>query len=553
MPSQSYQAGETSPLLSGASSINNGTIPEQGDGAIADHEDDEEETPIASEPTTLVLVKIMGSIWLGSFLSALDSTIVATLTAPISASFNSLSLLSWLASAYFIANAALQPLAGKLTDIFGRRAGLIFSNVFFGAGNLICALAKEEWVMIFGRVVAGAGGGGLTAISTFVASDLVPLRRRGVWQGIGNIMFGLGAAFGGVFGGWVNDTWGWRWAFWIQVPLTVVSGLLVFFTLKIPVKKTDESRFKRIDFMGAGTLVSTLVLLLLGLNSGGNTVPWVHPLPLTALPLSAVFFAAFIYIEAQVAVEPIIPVRLLLNRTVLSACLTNWFTTMAVFGLIFYGPIYFQVRGMSPTEAGIRLIPQSVGTGVSSIMCGMIMRALGKYYVLNVCIQFILMLSLALTSTLSLSTAAWPPFIYFFLTGVGYAGMLTVSLLALIASVDHKYQAVITSGSYAFRSTGSAIGITISSSVFQNILRSELWGRLGDKKDAADIIPRVRDSLDVIKTLPHGWKESVMQVYMDSLRAVFLTLLGISVLGALVSLFMREHKLHTNLARRDSS
>ena len=186
------------------------------DAESATHTQDEDDAPIAEEPSTAKLLSVMGSIWFGTFLAALDSTIVATLSAPISASFNSLSLLSWLASAYFIANAALQPLSGRLTDIFSRRTGLIYSNIFFALGNLICGLATSEGVMIFGRVVAGMGGGGLTAISTFVGSDLVPLRRRGVWQGLGNIAFGLGAGLGGVFGGWINDTWGWRKAFLIQ-------------------------------------------------------------------------------------------------------------------------------------------------------------------------------------------------------------------------------------------------------------------------------------------------------------------------------------------------
>ena len=139
-----------------------------------------------------------------------DSTIIATLAAPISSSFDSQSLLSWLASAYLIANAACQPLSGRLTDIFGRGTGLVFSNVFFAAGNLICGLAKSEWVMIFGRVISGMGGGGLMAISTFVGSDLVPLRKRGLIQGLGNVVFGSGAGLGAIFGGWINDTWGCR-------------------------------------------------------------------------------------------------------------------------------------------------------------------------------------------------------------------------------------------------------------------------------------------------------------------------------------------------------
>jgi len=544
---------EQRPLLENGKAADNGTINEDAESQAQPQEAPENDVQIAEEPTTMQLIRVMSSIWLGSFLAALDSTIVATLSGSISTSFNSLSLLSWLASAYFIANAALQPLSGKLTDIFGRKAGLIFSNIFFAAGNLICGLAKEEWVMIFGRVVAGMGGGGLNAISTFVGSDLVPLRRRGVWQGIGNIMFGIGAGLGGLFGGWINDTYGWRWAFLLQVPMTVLSGTLVYFFVNIPVKETDKARWRRIDWLGALTLILTLILLLLGLNSGGNVVPWTHPLVLTTLPLSAGFLLLFIYVESHYAEEPVIPVRLLLHRTVLSACLTNWFMTMANFGLLFYGPIYFQIRGYSATQAGIRLIPSSVGIAVGSIGCGIIMRWLGRYYALNICIQALFLLGLTLVSTFNLDTPEALPFLYFFLTGIGYSGMLTVTLLALIAAVDHRHQAVITSASYAFRSTGSTIGITIASSVFQNLVKTGLWSRFGDRKDAAYYIPRIRDSLDEIQNLPPSWKEGVKGVYIDALRGVFVTLLGIGVLAAAVSMLMREHTLHKNLARRPSS
>lgn len=540
---------ESSPLLdNGKGREDHGSV-ERGDTTLDEFADPDSDVPLADEPSTRRLLLVMSGVWLGTFLAALDSTIIATLSAPISASFNSLSLLSWLASAYLIANAALQPLSGRLTDILSRRTGLIFSNVFFCAGNLICGLATREWVIILGRVVAGMGGGGLTAISTFVASDLIPLRRRGVWQGFGNISYGVGAGVGGVFGGWINDVWGWRIAFLIQVPLVVVSGLLAWFLIDIPIKQTEKSAWRRIDVLGAVTLIATLVFLLLGVNSGGNVVPWTHPLVLTSIALSAVFLGLFIYVESTYAEEPVIPVRLLLDRTVLSACFTNWFTTMSTFSLLFYGPIYFQIKGLSTTQAGIRLIPQSLGTAVGSVTTGLVMRWTGRYYFLTVTVLSIFAASLGIVSTFNLETPAWEPFIVFFFAGIGYSGMLTVTLIALISAVEHRHQAVITSASYAFRSTGSAIGITISSAVFQNILKLELWDRFGDRKGAAEMIGKLRDSLDEIQHVPLGWKAEVMNVYMDALRGVFLTMLGLAVIGLSVSLATREHKLHSNLAR----
>lgn len=404
---------------------------------------------------------------------------------------------------------------------------------------------------MLGRIVSGIGGGGLTAISTFVTSDLVPLRKRGVWQGIGNICYGAGGGLGGVFGGWINDSLGWRWAFLIQVPFVVVSCILVAVTVKVPVKGDTTGRLKRVDFLGAITLVLTLVTFLLGLNTGGNQVPWTHPLVLTTLPLSAVFLGLFIYVEANLASEPVISVHLLLDRTVLSACLTNWFTTMAVFGLLFYLPLYFQVQGLSATAAGARLIPQAIGTSLGSMGTGILMRATGRYKGFSHVLMGLLVLATALICTMSLNTPSWLPFIYFFLEGTAYGGMLTVTLVALISAVDHQQHAVITSASYAFRSTGSTIGITVASAVFQNVLKSGLWSRFGGREHAKEIISRIRDNLDEIHKLPPDWRLGVVVTYMDSLRAVFLTLLGLGVLAALASLAMREHKLHSNLARRE--
>lgn len=509
-----------------------------------------EQTVIPDEISTRRLVLVLGSIYVGVFLGALDSTVIATLSAPISTSFNSLSLLSWLASAYLIANAACQPLSGRLTDIFSRRTGLVVSNVLFAVGNLVCGLAEDEWVMIAGRVVAGMGGGGLMAISTFVGSDLVPLRKRGLIQGIGNICYGSGAGLGGIFGGWVNDTWGWRIAFLAQVPLIVVSGILVFIMVDIPSKKSEKSKLSRVDFLGAFTLTITLVLLLLGLNSGGNVVPWTHPLVLASLPLSMASLAAFIYIEAYIASEPVIPVKLLLNRTVAAACLCNWFSTMVIYIILFYLPIFFQAKGLSTTAAGMRLIPQSVGASVGSLSCGLIMNHTGKYKVLSLAYLTSFVLGAGLICTLSFSAPSWPGVIYLFLIGNGYGGLLTVTLLAVISAVSHDHQAVITSATYAFRSTGSTIGVTIGSAVYQNLLLAGLHERFDGWPGASEEIRRIRDSFDELKYLPEGWEGGVLASYEGALRGVFGTGLGIAVLAVVCGVFMRQHVLHSSLARR---
>ena len=381
-----------------------------------------------------------------------------------------------------IANAACQPLSGKLTDIYGRRAGLVFACTFFATGTLICGLAPTANIMILGRVVAGMGGGCLNTISTFIASDLIPLRKRGLWQGITNIVYGSGMGLGGIFGGYINDRLNWRYAFYIQAPFIVVGGIIAIYMIDIPVKETDKSKIRRVDFLGAFTLVTALVLLLVGVNTGGNIVPWNHPLVYVTLPLSAVFLALFVYVEDKVASEPIIPVRLLLDRSVASACMTCWFSTMYIFAVIYYVPIYFQaVMGVSTTRAGVLFLPQSAGIALGSLGTGILMRATGKYWWWNVFVQIINLVSMAcILATFGPTVEAVPPFIYLTMDGFAYGSMLTITLISLISAVDHKYQAVITSASYAFRSTGSSISLAVSSAVFQNLLKSRLFARFGD-------------------------------------------------------------------------
>jgi MFS family permease len=407
----------------------------------------EEETRVtAQELPFSKLAIIFSTAWVGVFLGAVDSTVIATLTAPISSEFKSLSLLSWLATAYLISNAVCQPISGRLTDIFGRGPGLIFSNIFFSAGNLICGFATNESQLIFGRVIAGIGGGGLMSIATFLGSDLVPLRKRGVVQGILNLCFGSGAMLGGVIGGLLNDhtKLGWRLAFIVQAPPTLLSAVGVYFFVRIPPKLSHKSYLVRIDFLGVFLIISFLVLLLLGLNTGGNNVPWTHPLPLTTIPLSVVAFFSFLWWESRVR-QPIIPVKLLLKRTVLAACLSNFFCTMVIFAALFYIPLYLQVRGRTATEAGLLILFSPVGSSCSSVGAGIIMNKTGEYTRLSVASLIVMTSGVIIFGFHNENTHYWLTAIAFFLVGSGYASMLTTTLLACIAAVEHAHQAVVTS------------------------------------------------------------------------------------------------------------
>ncbi|GAW12557.1 hypothetical protein ANO14919_019270 [Xylariales sp. No.14919] len=546
--SQSELTNERTPLLSGDLAR---------DGARADveqqpgHNGDVEQTIIVEEVKGLKLWTILGTCWIGVFLGAIDSSIIATLSAPISSEFHSLSLLPWLATAYLISNAACQPISGRLTDIFGRGPGLVFSNIFFAAGNLICGLAPSANIMILGRVIAGIGGGGLMTISTFLGTDLVPLRNRGIIQGIGNICYGTGAMLGGVFGGLVNDnsSWGWRLAFLVQVPPVLVSAGLVAYLVRIPPKVSGKSYLARIDFTGALSLVSFLVLLLLGLNAGGNLVPWVHPLPLTTLPLSLVALVFFVVWEYH-ATQPIIPVRLLFDRTVFTACITNLLCCMVQFQSLFYIPLYLQTHGVSAAGAGLVLLFSPLGICICSVSAGYIMKRTGRYVALGIFAVSLQLAASVILTTLDQDSPIWPLRLVFFLLGSGQGGMLTVTLLACLAAIDHSHQATITSATYAFRSVGSTVGITVGSAIYQNVLKDGLWERFGDLPGAAEEIKRIRDDIDELNHLPEGWYDGVAASFQEAFQSLWFTLVGLTALAVISVSFMKQHTLHSTLARK---
>ncbi|KAL8885616.1 MAG: hypothetical protein Q9215_006552 [Flavoplaca cf. flavocitrina] len=529
---------------------------------------DYSETPVsehdAPQPdgkalNTINVVWIMTSLWIGTFTAGLDGTVMATLAAPIATSFNSLSLLAWLATAYLIGQAATQPLSGKLTDIFSREWGLVISNCFFALGNIVCGCSNDKYTMIVGRVLAGIGGGCLSSISTIIVSDLIPLRQRALWQGMSNVFWGLGNGLGGLFGGYLNDTWNWRVAFLAQVPLTAACLLILCFQFKniaaVSPRKLDPSRssISRVDFLGSVLLVSTLVLFLLGITTGGNIVPWSHPLACVPLPVSFAFLAAFLYVEAYIAREPILPLHFLRNRTILCACLTNWSFATVLYIFMFYIPIYYNILGASSTQAGNALVPIGVTLPLGSLIAGYITSRTGRYkYVLWATLVLLLIGTVA-NSTDTLKTPLWLPLVYLVLVGLANGGMLVVTLVAFTSAVEVAEQALVTSLSYVFRSTGSVMGVAIGSAVYQFALERSLWSTIGSIDDAPDVIRNVKDSLEQISTLPAQLQADVRGSYMTALRAAFLTTVGFAVLAVVSGLLVKELKLHSTLTREESA
>lgn len=298
---------------------------------------------------------------------------------------------------------------------------MLVGYTFFSVGCLICGLAQSPYVLITGRVISGIGGGGILSISVFILTDLVPLRSRGLWQGYGNLVFAGAICLGAPFGGLLNDRLNWRWAFFIQIPFVTVSAIAVAALVKIPVKDTGKSRLLRIDFPGVFLLATALILLLLGIDLGGNHLGWRHPAVLVCLPLSVVVISIFVWVEAKFAKEPIIPVRLITRRTVLSACLCTLLYNMTTLSIVYYVPLFFQARGLSAAQAGLRMIPMAIGTSSGSVGAGWLTRKIGSYYWLMWTSMAITLVAVGLYQTISFEQS--DPIILFsvFLSGKSLA------------------------------------------------------------------------------------------------------------------------------------
>lgn len=424
------------------------------------------------------------AIALGSFLAAFDLTVVAAIYPTIGASFNALNQTSYIATAYLLSNTALQPLYGRLSDIYGRKECLIFANVVFFLGTLVCTLAPNLWTVVVGRGIQGIGGGGLNVIGVVILSDLVPVRERGIYQGIMNLVFGAGSSLGAPIGGLIADTIGWRLAFGIQVPLCFISLFMVFTFINVKRPEApsgSESRLHRIDFAGSICLVAAVSCLIMGLNVGGNLAPWRSVVPISLMSACGVLVVAFVYIEARVAREPIMPMRLMTARTPLLTALSNFFSSMGYFVLIFNLPLFYRaVLNLNAAGAGKRLIPGAIGGSCASLGTGFLMNRTGRYYWPLLGCAAILILSTVLVSTLDVDSTIAQQFLYIIPGGFGYGGLLTATLVALLSSIKPDEMASATGTSYLFRSTGSILGISVSNSVLNALLAKRLTYLDGD-------------------------------------------------------------------------
>lgn len=502
---------------------------------------------------------VLALMFLLTFLAALDTTVVTALLSTIANDLDAIGLVAWIATAYLLLCSAMQPIFGKLLDIFGRRIMMFGCCITFGIGCAMCA-TDSLMQLIIGRFITGLGGSGMTCLGTITMSDLIPLRDRGFYQGLANIFFGLGAASGGFIGGFVADWIGWKYVFTLQVPFALVAAVLIYKFLILPagspglgVQGSVMAKLRRVDFAGSITLVLLLMCLLMAASLGGKEIAYLLATFRALCAASAVLLSAFVYIELY-ASDPIIPIHLLGNRTVIALSLANWFYSMGVFAYLFYVPFFFSsVMRMTATQTGVRMIPNFFAVSLGSVGAGLYMKRTGRYWNLAFVFGIILVLGVIRLFFLSPLSLLWTQFTIMLPPGFGYLVMLTVLLLALISAAPAKYQACTTLIQYTFRLTGSTIGVSIALAIFQFFLRLNLQSRIPPlvegKKAAAKIIAKALANSDYVDKAPLQVRQAITDSYWMGCRGAFgFTVVTIS-LGAISSWFMREHTLHTTMSR----
>ncbi|KAJ3564470.1 hypothetical protein NPX13_g7833 [Xylaria arbuscula] len=223
---------------------------------------------------------------------------------------------------------------------------------------------------------------------------------------------------------------------------------------------------------------------------------------------------------------------------------------MVQFQSLFYIPLYLQTHGVTASGAGLVLLFAPLGICISSVSVGYIMKKTGRYIALGILAVSSQLTAAIILTTLRQDSPIWPVRVVFFLLGAGQGGMLTVTLLACLAAVDHSHQATITSATYAFRSVGSTVGVTIGSAIYQNVLKEKLWERFGELPGAAEEIKRIRDDIDELNHLPEGWHDGVAASIQEAFRSVWFTVVGLAAVAVITASLMKQHKLHSTLARK---
>ncbi|KAK0754291.1 major facilitator superfamily domain-containing protein [Schizothecium vesticola] len=498
--------------------------------------------------TSLETALIVLSLSSALFLAALDTTIVTVAIPTIAQEFNSTTGYTWIGSAYMLASAAMAPMWGKISDIWGRKPIMLVAVAVFWVGSLLCALSKNMPMLIAVRALQGVGGGGIIILVNICISDLFSMRRRGVFFGVMGIVWALAGGVGPVIGGVFTSKATWRWCFYVNLPISGIGFAILAFVLKLHNPRTPMRQgLMAVDWLGSMTVIGATLMILLGLELGGVTHPWGSPTVVCLILFGVLAALAFVYIEWKVAAYPIIPMHLFGVRSNLASL-----GVAASHGFVFisgsyYLPLYFQaVLGASPLMSGVYILPFVVTLSLVSAVAGVLIKKTGKY--LPPIIAGMVLMTLGFGLFINLDTYPnWPKLIlYQIIAGIGVGPNFQSPLIALQTMVEPRDMASATATYGFIRQLFTAISIVIGGVVFQNGMQSQyprLLAELGP--DTADLLSgkNAASSVGLVDQLPDADRAVAQQAYATSLRTMYIMYTIFSAVGLVIALFVGSRTL----------
>ncbi len=506
-----------------------------------------EREPEAPDQPRVNLRLVFGGLLLVMFLAALDQTIVATALPTIVGDLGGLNHISWVVTAYLLAQTVVTPLYGKLGDQYGRKIVLQVALVIFLLGSALCGLSRSLDELIAFRALQGLGGGGLLVSAQAAIGDVVPPRERGRYSGLFGAVFGLASVAGPLLGGFLTTNLSWRWIFYVNLPL----GVAALFVLAATLPSRTERVPHRIDYAGTVVLGTALTAIVLAASLGGTSVSWGSPTIFGLVGAGVVLIALFPFVERR-ASEPILPTRLLVNRVFVMTSAVGFIVGFALFGAVTYMPLFLQVvRGATPTQSGLQLLPLMGGLLITSIASGQIISRTGRYKAFPIAGTGVMVVGLYLLSTLDAGSSKSTIYLFMFIVGLGLGMVMQVLVLAVQNAVDYADLGVATSGATLFRSMGGALGTAALGAVFANRLRNELAIHLPHAA-AAQAGGGSAVNPAAIHKLPPALHAGYLEAFTKSLNSVFVVAAAIGVLAFVLSWLIRELPLRKTVATRDA-
>ncbi|RIB20460.1 major facilitator superfamily domain-containing protein [Gigaspora rosea] len=471
------------------------------------------------------------------FMAALDQTVVTTAIPKIVIDLNSVDKIVWIGTAYLLTATSFQPVYGKLADIFGRKITFLIAMLLFELGSILCGVSSTMIMLIISRSVAGLGGGGIFGMVLIILADIVSVKDRGKYQGIIGAVFIIASIISPVIGGLFtdNNNLGWRWAFYINVPIGFVSIICILFFFKSS-RTTDSlyEKFKRIDWLGSILITCSIMGFLIPLSWGGVTYPWNSPIIISLLIVGVLLLALFIYVEGYVVAEPLAPGRLFKDRSIVACYSVNFCLGMIFFSVIYFLPLYFEiVNEDSATMAGVKLLPYIAGSVITVLLTGLIVSntTIISYKLICIFGGILTAVGIGLISLFNINSTMGEIVGYLLISGLGAGAVIQTVFLAGQASVKYEDVAAVTSLITFFRTIGAVFGLGIVAAVFASGFSSQI--------KAAKSVP---DLLKIYHQLPEFLKEPTKRQLVSSISLSFKTGIAFGLLLVVSAVFIKDEK-----------